>query len=186
MHHEIILTKSLPIIPKVLCNAVISALQTLGHSARRNIEIRLLSMRLQVIWCAQLLLCRMFKVSWIYLMYTVYVTCWFRCSVWDVLELFIILFPEEGHVLAKGTCPSAKDEDSWPRARFGCFSCFWRYLEFFLSGFQWIYVTMHHSPLIPRLKPEFPRKIQGLLHFCNGCLWEGQNWVLINSIMITK
>lgn len=30
------------------------------------------------------------------------------------------------------------------------------------------------------------RKIQGLLHFCNGCLWEGQNWVPSNSIMITN
>lgn len=64
---------------------------------------------------------------------------------------------------------------SWGRARAGkrhlSFCKRWRFVAqsqiwllfllleifgfFFLRGIQWICVTMHHSPLIPRLKPEF-------------------------------
>ena len=61
-------------------------------------------------------------------------------------------------MLAKGTCPPEKDEDLWPRARFGFFSCIWR--DFLLKDVQQMYLTSHHNLLIQRLKPKFPWKLR--------------------------
>lgn len=63
--------------------------------------------------------------------------------------------------LRKGTCWQKalvllqKMKIRGPEPDLVAFLAFGDICFFFLRGVQWIYVTMHHSPLIPRLKPEF-------------------------------
>ena len=138
-------TKSLPIISEVLCNAVISALQTLGHSARRNVEVRL-SVSLQVIWWAWLVLDRMFEFSWT--SPTVYVTCRVKC----VLRCVGIVY----YFVSWGRARVGKRHlSSWKRWRFVAQSQIW-----FLFLHLEVYLISHHNPLIQWLKPKFPWKLK--------------------------
>lgn len=100
IHDKIIANHSR--VPRFFAMRWLAHCRPLAIQPDATLRLDMISMRLQVIWWAQLLLCRMFKVSWIYPMYTVYV-CICDLSI-QVLGMRCVGIVYYFGFLRKGTC----------------------------------------------------------------------------------